>query len=173
MPFLLLFLFLAYPLLEIALLIRVGGLIGVLPTILLILATAVLGLATLQRQGLVVMRRAADAMMEGRPPVEPVLEGALFGFAGFLLIVPGLISDAIGLALLIPPVRHLIARTITRSLVTVSGVDADVRSETDRGPRASSNGPVVIEGEFTRVDEQPMAPDDERRTGSGKNNDRT
>ncbi len=171
MPFLLLFLFLAYPLLEIALLIRVGGIIGVLPTLLVIVGTAVLGAAALRRQGLVIMRRAAEAMRAGRPPVEPVMEGALFGLAGFFLIVPGLVSDALGLALLVPPVRHLVARWISRSLVTVAEVHVErgASGEGASGKSGEDQTPIVIEGEFTRIDEKPVSGSDR---GSDRSKDR-
>jgi UPF0716 protein FxsA len=178
MPFLLLFLFLAYPLLEIALLIRVGGSIGLLATLGIVIGTAMLGMATLRRQGLVVMRRAAETMREGRPPVEPVLEGALFGLGGMLLVVPGLLSDAAGLALLFGPLRRLIARAISRSLGVVGSTAAGRAASDDaRQPDGESHrqppGPIVIEGEFTRLDERPVSQREDDRKGTGSHNGRT
>lgn len=102
--------FIAIPLLEIALLIKVGQVIGFWATILIVIATAVLGTWLLHRQGMETLRRVISSMDDGKPPVQPVLEGFLLIIAGLLLLTPGIITDTLGLILLIPPVRELVVR---------------------------------------------------------------
>jgi len=160
---------LGVPLLELAVLIKLGQSIGLWPTILVLIATAVLGMAILHTQGLAAFRRAMEAISEGRPPVEPVVDGAMLMIAGTLLVVPGLITDAAGLVLLIPPVRRWLGAAWVRRMLAAGRVHATVvTSETGAGPtddptrpnrprQAASAGPV-IEGEFERIDEKPPRP---------------
>src|SRR5262245_56146487 len=102
--------FFALPLAEIALLVKVGETIGFWPTIALLVAAAVLGLAVIRARGATMIGRLFGAMGEGRLPFEPVLDSYAVIVAGLLLIMPGFLSDAIGLLLLIPPVRHALLR---------------------------------------------------------------
>ena len=127
--------FVALPLIEIAVLIKVGEAIGFWPTMLWLVAAAVLGSIVIREQGLSVVGRAFDAMREGRIPLEPMLDSYVVIMAGLLLIVPGLISDAIGLLLLIPPLRRwLIRRAVgdiyDHPLVSGEGRRAEVRRAT-------------------------------------------
>ena len=127
--------FVALPLIEIAVLIKVGEAIGFWPTMLWLVAAAVLGSIVIREQGLSVVGRAFDAMREGRIPLEPMLDSYVVIMAGLLLIVPGLISDAIGLLLLIPPLRRwLIRRAVgdiyDHPLVSGEGRRVEVRRAT-------------------------------------------
>ncbi|MEW5800862.1 MAG: FxsA family protein [bacterium] len=106
----LLILFIGIPLLELALLIKVGALIGTLNTILLILITGVVGAALAQQQGLGVITRIREELIQGRVPSDELLNGICVLIGGFLLLTPGLLTDAMGFALLIPPVRELIKK---------------------------------------------------------------
>jgi UPF0716 protein FxsA len=101
--------FVAVPLLELALLIKVGQSIGFWSTVAVIVLTAALGIAVMQSHGLKTMQRAQASLAEGKPPVESVVDGTFVMFAGLLLISPGLITDLLGLLLLVPPVRRLIS----------------------------------------------------------------
>lgn len=103
-----LFLFIAIPLVEIALFIEVGGALGALPTVALVVLTAVVGVLLLRWQGVVTLLRARERMAAGQMPAQEMLEGLLLAIGGALLLVPGFFTDAVGFALLIPPVRRLI-----------------------------------------------------------------
>ena len=100
--------FVAVPLLELALLIKVGQSIGFWSTMAIIVGTAALGVAVMRSHGLKAMQRAQASLAEGKPPVQSVVDGTFVLFAGLLLISPGLITDLAGLLLLIPPVRRLV-----------------------------------------------------------------
>jgi len=154
-----LLLFVALPLLEIALLIKVGSIIGVWATLAIIVGTAVLGFTVAREQGFGVARRMVETMRSGTPPVEPMLEGMLLVFAGACLIAPGLITDFIGLILLIPPLRRLAARTILgRNIIEQLRPQATTRGKrvwpTRRSPAKGNAGPT-IEGDYERIDEPP------------------
>jgi UPF0716 protein FxsA len=154
MPLLIVIIGLAAPLLELAVLIKVGQSIGFWKTLLLIIGMAALGAFLLYRQGWKTLMQAQNSMVRGEPPVAPMLDGTLLGVAGFLLLAPGLISDVFGLLLLIPPLRHALARRMLKHFDVV-----DIR--VDAGPSASrprSGDGRVIDGEFERLDEGPVRP---------------
>ena len=138
------------PIIEIALFITVGGAIGVLPTILLVILSAILGSWVMRRQGLAAMADLQQAVTELRDPAAPLAHGALVMLAGMLLVLPGFFTDAIGLALLMPAVRQLlIARLGRRVRVRTEGLGpgfADVRR---RGP----HGGPIIDADYVVVDE--------------------
>jgi UPF0716 protein FxsA len=100
--------FVAIPLLELALLIKVGQSIGFWSTMAIIVVTAAIGVAVMQSHGIKTMQRAQESLAEGKTPVDSVIDGTFVLFAGLLLISPGLITDLLGLLLLIPPVRRRI-----------------------------------------------------------------
>ena len=106
----LLILFIGIPLLELYLLIKVGAMIGTLNTILLIVVSGVLGAALAKHQGIGVIIRIRDEMVRGRVPSDELLNGMCILAGGFLLLIPGLLTDVLGFALLIPPVRDLIKK---------------------------------------------------------------
>lgn len=112
--------FVILPIVEIALFIQVGGAIGVLSVIALVMASAVLGMAVMRRQGARAAMDVQQAMQDFRDPGQPMAHGALIMIAGLLLIVPGLFTSTVGLILLIGPVRELILRRMA-ARVRVSG----------------------------------------------------
>lgn len=159
---------LASPLVELAVLIRAGQLIGIPATLAIVIATALLGLLMMQRQGFSALDRARQDLSAGRAPLLPVAEGGLVFLAGVLLILPGLIGDTIGLLLLLPPLRRAVAqwglgRLAARGLTTVSTLRS--RRETpDQPPRRGGMPPgPVIEGEYTRIDEGTPPPDQNKK----------
>lgn len=155
MQFIFLLLFIAAPLLELAVLIRVGQSIGVVATLAIVIGSAILGMFVVRLQGFSVFNRMRETVAEGRPPVLPMTEGALLLLSGILLILPGLIGDTIGLLLLIPPLRRLVATW----MISRSAVDVEVftrnpwnRTRDKQKPENARSGPV-IEGEYTRIDD--------------------
>ena len=98
-------LFIVVPAIEIALLIQVGGTIGVIPTFGVIVLTGILGAALARHQGVAAVRRVSSAIQSGREVGTSLVEGALVLVAGVLMLTPGFITDAIGFLLLVPPLR--------------------------------------------------------------------
>jgi len=126
---------------------RMGALLGVLPTILLVLATAVLGARLMHSQGLGVLERVRRALDRGETPALELLDGAMILLGGLLLLIPGFITDALGLLCLIPLVRHrLLAAVLWRWCL---------RSPAAAGTPTDSPAPRVIEGEFRREPDRP------------------
>ena len=117
-----LLLFLLWPVAELIVVIKVAEAIGVLLTLALLLVGWPLGAWAIRSQGRAVLRQMAVAVNEGRVPGREVLDGALVLLGGTLLMIPGFISDAVGLVLLLPParipLRRLLARNMRSSFVT-------------------------------------------------------
>ena len=105
--FLLLF---VIPLIELYFLIQVGEEIGALPTVLLTIFTAVVGIALMRMQGLAIMQKAQLSMASGQPPTTEVMEGVFIFLGGIFLFFPGLLTDAIGFLFLMPFVRHFLIK---------------------------------------------------------------
>jgi UPF0716 protein FxsA len=154
----------ALPVLELALLIKTGQVVGVWATVAMIVGAAVLGAVIMSRQGVSVARRTREAIAQGRPPVGAVLDGAFLLLAGALLITPGFITDVLGLALLVPPIRRKVARWCVRRLVERAHGQIkvyDARTRGEPGPPPSAGNRVegtVIDGEFERLGEKARAP---------------
>jgi UPF0716 protein FxsA len=108
--------FIAVPLVELYVILKVGDAIGVVWTILILAADSVLGSLLLRSQGRSVWRRFNDAFAAGRMPHREVIDGVLVIFGGALLITPGFVTDVVGLMLLIPPTRALVRRLAMRRL---------------------------------------------------------
>jgi UPF0716 protein FxsA len=98
-------LFIAVPLVEIAVIIKVGEWLGVVNTIALLLAISILGAWLVKRQGVGLVRRVQAELAAGRMPASALVDGALLLVAGTMLLLPGFVTDAVGLLLLLPPVR--------------------------------------------------------------------
>jgi len=106
--------FIVVPIVELWLIIEIGGLIGVLPTIALLLADALLGSLLLRHQGRGAWQRFNQALAERRFPGREVADGALIVAGGTLLLTPGFVTDIFGLLLLIPPTRAIARRLLRR-----------------------------------------------------------
>lgn len=102
--------FIVIPLLELYLLIKLGGEIGAFYTILLIILTALAGGVFMKAQGMRVMQDARQSLLQGKMVEQQAFEGVLVFIGGVLLLLPGLVTDAIGLLLLLPPIRKLVAK---------------------------------------------------------------
>jgi UPF0716 protein FxsA len=114
---LLVILFIVVPIAEIYVIIKIGGLIGVLPTIALLILDGFLGAALLRSQGRAVWRRFNEALEAGRIPAREVFDGAMVIFGGALLMTPGFITDVFGLLLLIPPSRAMFRGLVSKLAV--------------------------------------------------------
>lgn len=100
-------LFLIIPVVEIYLLITIGGIIGATNTILIILITASLGAYLTKSQGFRVLRQIQEATGQGHVPGNELLHGLFVLIGGFALLTPGFLTDAIGFSMLIPQVREI------------------------------------------------------------------
>ncbi|MDJ0857486.1 MAG: FxsA family protein [Dinoroseobacter sp.] len=141
-------LFVAVPLIEIALFIQIGGLIGLWPTLLIVVLTAILGTTLVRSQGLGALENLRNSFSELGDPTEPLAHGAMILFSGALLLTPGFFTDAVGFALLVPGVRSAVFRYF-RSRVEVQ--------QFSYGSERSAQG-STIEGEFEEVEEVPPRP---------------
>ena len=111
------------PFAEIYLLLQVGGIIGALPTIFLVVFTAALGAWLLRRQGFATFRRFQENLAQGVIPAYEMIEGPIILLGGLLLLTPGFITDLLGFACLIPPLRKKIAQyVIENHLLQAGGV---------------------------------------------------
>ncbi len=108
----LLALFIVVPIVELYVIIQIGSLIGVWPTIALLLADAVLGSLLLRQQGRGAWRRFNLALAERRFPGREVADGLLIAIGGTLLLTPGFVTDIVGLIFLIPPSRAIVRRLL-------------------------------------------------------------
>ena len=153
--------FVAIPMIEIALFIQVGGVIGLGWTLLIVLATALLGSYLVRSQGALAMAKIRQSLAELDDPTQPLAEGAMILVSGALLLTPGFFTDAVGFALLMPPVRHAVFHW-ARNRVNVQSFamgTGDPRRHGHPGASGSAgtgaNGPAsndIIDGEFTEVD---------------------
>ena len=141
-------LFLLVPLIEIALFIQVGGLIGLWPTLGIVILTAIAGTLLVRSQGLMVMNRLRGSFEELQDPTEPLAHGAMILFSGALLLTPGFFTDGVGFALLIPQFRAWMFKTIKKR-VEIQTFEYGV--QTGRTPSQGN----VIDGEFEEVDSPP------------------
>jgi UPF0716 protein FxsA len=147
----------AVPIVEIALFIRVGGWLGLWPTLGLVVLTAIVGGSLLRQQGLATIEGLRREMTRGGDPSPLLVQGALLLVGGVLLLTPCFFTDALGLALVIPPVREALVAwagpRIAARVVTVqtrrgpSGHDARYR----RGPQ----GGAPIDAEYHEVETSP------------------
>lgn len=144
-------LFILVPVLEIYLIIKVGSHYGAAVTILLIIATAVIGASLLRMQGFSTLQRFQNQVQRGELPATTMLEGMMLFFAGALLLTPGFFTDAVGFVLLVPPVRKVIALWILERsgwIVQVGGTHYEKHSHKHH------EGPRIIEGDYERRDDE-------------------
>lgn len=154
-----LLLFIAVPLVEMVVLIKVGQQIGALSTIALVILTAVIGIALLKQQGLAMLNRANWKMNQGQIPAREMAEGIVLAVGGALLLTPGFVTDAIGFLCILPGTRHLILGKVLKNISfspipQSTGQDAwqnnehshNTHSSEDRVKRSGD----IFEGEYER-----------------------
>ncbi|MBI5450863.1 MAG: FxsA family protein [Gammaproteobacteria bacterium] len=141
---------LSIPVVEIYLFIEVGGRIGAWPTLALVISAAVLGVTLLRALGGMTLRGVQMTLNRGELPAVPVLEGLVRAVAAILLIIPGFLTDALALLMLIGPLRRvLIRRYLVRHIgghraAPPPGPRPEVR------PEPGKAGPRTIDGEYWR-----------------------
>lgn len=112
-------LILLLPLAEIACFILVGRRIGLFPTLSLVVLSAVAGIVLMRIQGFGVLTRLRQSGEAGRAPGKELLDAAMILIAGILLLIPGFLTDMLGLALFLPPVRAFLWNRLMRNIVVV------------------------------------------------------
>ena len=190
MGFYFLAIFVAIPIIEIAVFIQAGELIGLWPTIGVVILTAILGTSLMRAQGLQTLAKAQNQMDQGEMPIGAMFDGICILLAGVLLLTPGFVTDTMGFLLLVPPLRQLVGAKLIMKLVqsgnirtnfggrgfgaTYSGGNGNAGSGPANGPYASGGtrprgaGPI-IDGDYQDVSHDDPSND----VGDGKNPDAT
>lgn len=150
-------LFLLWPIVEIALFVTLGGSIGLFWTLAVILATGMLGVWLLRSHGLRTADRLRREMDTLRNPLVPVADGALVLLAACLLVLPGFLTDALGLLLLIPPLRLALMAALARRMRLRTG--GGMSDEFDDGAHMRDRRrDIVIDAEYIEVEPDPKRP---------------
>ena len=102
----LLIIFATVPLIELALLIKIGEFIGILPTIIIVASTGIIGISLAKNQGYQVIRRIKHNIESGKMPADDLIGGLLILIGGTMLLTPGVITDITGFSLIIPSSRN-------------------------------------------------------------------
>lgn len=166
MPFAIIpFLLLIIPVMEIAVFIAVGNLIGLWPTLGLVVLTAVIGSILLRRQGIGTLARIQAEMQAGRVPARELVDGVMILAAGILLLTPGLVTDTIGFLLFVPGVRGTIRRVISQRVVVMAKGTTSrgfgpggAGPQRPQGPRQGGPDVVDLSGEDYRRHPDPSSP---------------
>lgn len=151
----LLLLLIVVPIIEISLFIAVGGVLGVWLTIALVLITTFVGVSLVRSQGIQTLMTAQARLQQGQEAANSLFEGVLLAIAGLLLILPGFMTDTLGVLLLLPPLRASVAAFLVRRMTPQSGFQSHFshqpfeqhRDETHRSGH-------TFEGEFKRKNEE-------------------
>ena len=162
------------PLLEVYLLIRIGSQIGALSTVALIIATAVLGAFLLRQQGLSTLARVRGSLDRGELPAVEMVEGVILMVTAVLLLTPGFFTDAVGFAVLMPPLRRRLAEAmLARMQFHVVGVQRDggatYEGEFWTPPTGPGNGGRTLDAPQAGQDaDQGVGPGSDDRIGNGR-----
>jgi UPF0716 protein FxsA len=155
MGFFILLLFIGIPVIEIATFIQVGDIIGLWPTLSIVILTAFIGTALLRKQGLSTLLSAQNALNEGRMPTEELFDGACLLIAGAFLLTPGFVTDSIGFLLFFPPFRHFIrdqAKRFLKNNASIHIVGGAQQTE------SSEKKSTVIDADFEDITPNPESP---------------
>lgn len=166
MKLIILLIFIAVPIAEIAVFIAVGDAIGILPTIAIVILTAVIGVALLKQQGLATLARAQQTIDAGEVPMQSVIDGICLLIAGAFLLTPGLITDTAGFLLLVPSLRQALGHWIIAKLKE-SGSIRVWTSGPARPPGGRPGGSQTIDGEYEDVTPEPGSKEADRHLPPG------
>lgn len=155
-----LLLFLLFPVLELFVLVKVGMAIGFLPTFLLVVASSMLGVFLIRVAGFATALRARESLARGELPAQQMLEGLMVAVGGGLLLLPGFISDVLGLICLLPVTRRVLVNKLRkraeeqaiRQRAFADDLQAGGGPERPGAIHPGSRQPNVIEGEFEHRD---------------------
>jgi len=109
-------LFIIIPIIEISVLMQIGAVLGVWPTIAIVIFTAWLGAKYVRQQGLSTLNSVQTKMAQGQMPSDEIVTGLMLLVAGVLLVTPGFVTDFFGLSLLVPAVRNAIVTSVKSQL---------------------------------------------------------
>lgn len=168
MPLLLVAIFIGIPIIEIAIFIQAGEIIGLWPTLATVVLTAIVGTALLRAQGLAALARARQSIDRGQLPVDEVFTGICILLGGALLLTPGFLTDAVGFLLLVPGFRRVAGRRILAALFGSPNTRVWVDGEEVISPRHGQPHapPDAIDVDFTEV--RGDAPDDDKPGETGR-----
>jgi UPF0716 protein FxsA len=156
---------------EVSLYVTLGAVIGLLPTLAVVLGSGVLGALIVRAQGRMITRRLVDAALDRQNPLKTAGHGVLKALAGVLLILPGFLTDVLGLILLIPAVRRMILRKLAdgaRRHAVDLAVGAMQAPRWSAAPVPTAAEPEVVEGVAEEVPSEgaePQAHPDRRPSG--------
>ena len=150
MLILLIFIFTVVPLVELAILLRLGALLGWIPTLALVVLTGVIGVALAKQQGLKAISHIEHELDQGTVPTSSMADGALILIAGVLLIAPGVLTDLSGFALLIPPVRGWVKKRLSAAWRD----RLDIHNGTIEDARANEQYFVDVEATSASADDE-------------------
>jgi UPF0716 protein FxsA len=156
MPILFIF-FIFMPIIEVFVLIKVGGSIGALNTAGLVVLTALIGGWLLRQQGIATLFNAKQRMASGEIPASEMVQGLMLAVGGALLLTPGFVTDLLGFILLLPTTRKHLADKVLQSVqvqsvfMSPSPMNETMTNETLYSDERDSSGDT-IEGEFKRND---------------------
>lgn len=165
----------ALPVIEIVVLLQVGSLLGGLNTLVLIVATAALGLLLVKQQGMQNWVLMQQKLATGEAPGIEILSGVLIFFAGVMLIVPGFVTDVIGLIFVLPPTRQVIARYLLKQMLVPGQTRFGFTQFHFRQgagftqSNTSKDDGTVIDGEYSHKPESTGQLDDSTRNSEQKN----
>ncbi|MEZ9001997.1 FxsA family protein [Vibrio splendidus] len=162
----LLLLFIFVPIIEIGLFIQVGGFLGLWPTIALVLITAFVGASLVRSQGIQTLMSVQGRLQQGEMPAQQILEGVMLAVAGVLLLTPGFMTDALGMLVLLPVPRAMIAKKMMEKMVVTNmsggfhaggqagfGQSPFGQDPFNRDPSDQSKDGNTFEGEFEKKDD--------------------
>ena len=141
--------FITVPLVEMIILIEIGGLIGAIPTVGLVILTATIGLWLLRLEGTATLARVQEKLAQGQLPETELLEGIMLLIGGALLLTPGFITDGLGFACLLPGLRRPIARRIIRQGILKA---ANLSGRSFQAGQSSRSAGTTIDGDFIEQD---------------------
>lgn len=150
------------PIFDLILLIRMGGIIGVGGSLLAVVVSGLLGIFLAKSQGRVIWRKINDSLLKGQMPADSLLEGALTVLGGIMLIVPGFLTDILGLFLLFPISRRIIISLMKHSIESRvrSGEFRVYKATFDfrQDEQSTSKTPSFSRGEGEIIDISPIKP---------------
>ncbi|RCK19721.1 FxsA family protein [Thalassospira lucentensis] len=173
--------FVAMPIIEIAVFIQAGEVIGLWPTIGVVILTAILGTTLMRAQGLQTLAKAQSQMDQGEMPIGAMFDGICILVAGVLLLTPGFVTDTMGFLLLIPPLRQVVGAKLIMKLVQSGNIRTNFgggaggaghpggpggpgRTGGGQNSRRPGRGPI-IDGDFEDVspDDKPSSANDDKK----------